>query len=246
MARLPRPLVPVLSSLGGSRTIDVWSFSLDGALAAPDTLDRVEHARLRRMRSPSKRLEFLVGRSMLRRILGEVLDINPGEVQLAYGAHGKPLLPGDELTFNLSHSGHRALVAVAAGGRVGVDIEQRQVRRPFQQLSRRFFSEAEDRWLRALPAPARAEGFYRAWTLKESYLKAIGTGLAFSSRGFTLDLMCAPPRLIATEYPGDEPARWRFATPELCGSYAAALCWDGEGRRVCPHDISELSRRGGV
>ena len=238
--------MPVLPSLGDSRTIDVWSFSLDGALAAPDTLDSVEHARLRRLRSPSKRLEFLVGRSVLRRILGEVLDINPGEVHLDYGAHGKPLLPGDELTFNLSHSRHRALVAIAAGGQVGVDVEQRRARRPFQQLSRRFFCEAEDRWLRALPAPDRAEGFYRIWTLKESYLKAIGTGLAFSPRGFAMDLTCTPPRLMATKYPGDEPARWRFATLGLRGNYAAALCWDGEGRRVRRRDVSELSWSVGV
>jgi 4'-phosphopantetheinyl transferase len=236
----------MLPALGSSRSIDVWAFALDGALAAPETLDGVEHARLERMRSPSKKLEFLVGRSMLRRILGEALDVNPGDVALEYGAHGKPLLSGDGLTFNLSHSGQRALVAIATDGRVGVDVEHCRPRRPFARLSRRFFSEAEDRWLRALPAPGRAAGFYRAWTLKESYLKAIGTGLAFSSRGFALDLACTPPRLITTEYPGDEPGRWRFATPELSGRYAAALCWDGEGLQVRWRDVSELSWRRGA
>ncbi|HJO02784.1 MAG TPA: 4'-phosphopantetheinyl transferase superfamily protein [Acidobacteriota bacterium] len=232
----------MLPALGGSRTIDVWSFVLDGALAAPEVLDGVERARLRRMRSPSKRLEFLVGRSMLRTVLGDVLDVSPAEVLIEYGAHGKPRLPGDELTFNLSHSGDRALVAVAAGGRVGVDVEQRRPRRPFRRLSRRFFAEAEDRWLHGLQAADRAAGFYRAWTLKESYLKAIGTGLAFSSRHFAMELACDPPRLMETGYPGDEPALWHFATPEVRGGYAAALCWDGPARRVRRRQASELSR----
>lgn len=226
--------------------MDVWSFALDAALAAPETLDAVEHARLQRMRSPSKKLEFLVGRSMLRRILGEALGINPAEVSLEYGEHGKPLLPGDGPMFNLSHSGDRALLALASSGRVGVDVEYLRLRRPFARLSRRFFSGAEDRWLRALSGADRATGFYRAWTLKESYLKAIGTGLAFSSSDFALDLAGTPPRLMSTEYPGDEPARWSFATPELSDGYAAALCWDGEGLRLRQRDVSQLSRRRGV
>ena len=236
----------MLSTLESSRTIDVWPFTLDSALAVPEMLDHFEQARLRRIRSRSKRIEFLVGRSMLRRILGDVLDINPSEVCLGYGVHGKPRLLGGELNFNLSHSGHRALVAISTGGRVGVDVEYQRARRPFQKLSRRFFAEAEDRWLRTLPAPERVEGFYRVWTLKESYLKAIGTGLSFSSRGFALDLECSPPCLMATEYPGDEPNRWHFATLELGSGYAAALCWDGEVCRVRRRDISDLLRRDGA
>ncbi len=155
-----------------AQTIDVWSFAIDGSLAAPETLDRVERARFQRMRSESKRLEFLVGRSMLRRILGEHLDVHASAVRLDYGAHGKPRLLRSGPAFNLSHSGRRAVVAIAASGRVGVDVEHCRPRRPFRRLSRRFFSQAEDRWLCALPGPDRAEGFYRVWTLKESYLKS--------------------------------------------------------------------------
>ncbi len=228
-----------------AQTIDVWSFAIDGSLAAPETLDRVERARFQRMRSESKRLEFLVGRSMLRRILGEHLDVHASAVRLDYGAHGKPRLLRSGPAFNLSHSGRRAVVAIAASGRVGVDVEHCRPRRPFRRLSRRFFSQAEDRWLCALPGPDRAEGFYRVWTLKESYLKAIGTGLTFPSGAFGLDLVRKPPRLLATDYPGDVPDRWRFAIPELHGGYAAALCWEGRARRVRRREISELGLSSG-
>ncbi len=233
----------MLSTLatGGAPTIEVWAFALDESLAAFETLDGLEQARLRRLRSESKRLEFLVGRSMLRRILGEHLDVRPADVRLEYGRHGKPKLRGEELMFNLSHSGNCAIVAIGADGRVGVDIEHRRPRRPFRELSRRFFAEAEDRWLAALPGADRADGFYRVWTLKEAYLKAIGTGLTFSSRGFGLDMAQTPPRLRATDYPGDEPHRWRFETPEMAGTYVAALCWEGEARGFRCREISELA-----
>ena len=49
---------------------------------------------------------------------------HPSDVELAAGPHGKPELPGSALRFNLSHSGDRALIALADGVEVGVDVER--------------------------------------------------------------------------------------------------------------------------
>ena len=95
----------------------------------------------------------------------------PATAELAKTVLGKPYLrdyPG--VQFNLSHSGRYGVCALSAFP-VGVDVELiRPLRR---EVARRFFTPAEAAWLDARP---EAE-FFRLWTRKESYIKAIGKGL---------------------------------------------------------------------
>jgi hypothetical protein len=95
-------------------------------------------------------------------------------------AHGKPRVSSPvELSFNLSHSGPFAAVAITRGPyEVGVDIEQRRDRRHLDRLAARTMTPIEyDEW-RALPGAERLDAFLRTWTAKEAYLKATGHGLA--------------------------------------------------------------------
>jgi 4'-phosphopantetheinyl transferase len=67
-------------------------------------------------------------------------------------------------------------MAVCRHALVGVDVEK--VGRAPLAVAGRYFSAAEAQQLRALPPEAQARRFVRLWTLKEAYLKAIGSGLA--------------------------------------------------------------------
>ena len=103
---------------------DIWRVCLESCEGSVGMLDTGELARLRRMRSASKRREFLVGRSALRQVPGTAARRRPGDVAFAYGEHGKPRLVAGGPHFNLSHSGDVALIAVSLSGPVGVDVEQ--------------------------------------------------------------------------------------------------------------------------
>lgn len=117
----------------------------------------------RRHRSRS----FAFTRLVLRGLLGR-------EPQLLREPEGKPYLAGRELSFNLSHSHHLAVLAVGPT-ELGVDVEYMGRDVDFLALARRFFAVPEWAWLER--QPSAREPFYRIWTRKEAYIKALGTGL---------------------------------------------------------------------
>ena len=95
-------------------------------------------------------------------------------------ANGKPHLydKTGEIYFSLSHSGKYAVCAIADSP-VGVDIEEIKENRP--EIARRFFNPEELKYI------SDAESFYRIWTLKEGYLKAVGLGMRLPLDSFIIN-----------------------------------------------------------
>ena len=214
--------------------IDVWRFVLevqehDWAILTPEEVQTAQ-----RIVIDEKRDRKASSRAHLRRILARYVGAEPQDVKFTYGEHGKPMLAErDEPRFNLSDSEAQGLVAVSVGGRIGVDLEFAREGRSFTEIADRFFSPVESAALRRLRVEARPAAFYRAWTRKEAYLKAWGTGLSFSSARFTLDYVAdGGGSLLATEMPGDDPARWRFEEVELGPDYTGAICFEGPDRPI--------------
>lgn len=105
-----------------------------------------------------------------------------GGVEIGYGEHGKPLLTQPEgLFFNISHSGGWT-VAAFSDCEVGADIQQ--IKPIDMRLADRYFAP-EERQVLAQPECAQ-DLFFRLWTVKESYLKALGTGLSRPLNSFTV------------------------------------------------------------
>jgi 4'-phosphopantetheinyl transferase len=85
--------------------------------------------------------------------------------------HGKPRIVGGPVHASVSHSGAMIAVALSERGELGIDVEQ-VTDKDIGLLLRYVFSAEE---LEVLPDPSAV--FYRAWTRKESLLKATGEGL---------------------------------------------------------------------
>lgn len=81
------------------------------------------------------------------------------------------------MRFNASHSGSFTVFAISDGLELGVDIEHIQRDIDFEPIAESHFTVSERDALRNLPATARREAFFAAWTRKEAYLKALGDGL---------------------------------------------------------------------
>jgi len=214
--------------------VDLWHLHLTALQADAECLSADELARAQRFRLEEKRIQFLSGRSQLRRILARYLDREAGDLRFTYGEHGKPAIPdAADLQFNLSHSHEAGLVAVLRGVRVGVDVELARPGRRFTGLAGKFFSAAENQALLGLAEAKQRQAFYRAWVRKEAYLKAWGTGLSFPSNRFTLSFLAGEPsRLIDSEMPGDDPAAqvWQFHGVPTFPGFAAAVCYPGSRR----------------
>ncbi|HBL40403.1 MAG TPA: 4-phosphopantetheinyl transferase [Ruminococcaceae bacterium] len=115
---------------------------------------------------------------------GALIDyvLNIREDELKYNECGKPFLPGQGSSFNLSHSGD--YIALAIGdGTVGVDVEQIDPRH--FDLAKRIFTQDESEWLNRNESN-KSERFFQLWTLKESAIKAVGLGLSIPLQSFSV------------------------------------------------------------
>lgn len=213
--------------------VHVWLADLDmptsasGLLGA--TLDEEESGRANRFRFPLHRERFIARRGVLRFVLGRYLGIEPAAVVFRHSAHGKLFLGdrhGPELRFNCSHSGNLALVAVARGREVGVDIER--VRPDFSDdaIPESFFAPREAAMLRALPARQQAQAFFELWVRKEAYVKARGTGLSLALDSFEVPLGDDEPVVLLGT--GQGAGRWTMRALHPAPSHSAALVVEGE------------------
>lgn len=101
------------------------------------------------------------------------------ESELKTGSHGKLYDLSDNVFFNVSHSGEYAAV-VSAKGKVGLDIEY--IKKRNFELARKICTDDEYKWVSA----DSEKRFYKMWTLKESVMKAVGTGFTVSPKSFSV------------------------------------------------------------
>jgi 4'-phosphopantetheinyl transferase len=208
--------------------VQVWAISL---VAPPievaklfDDLTPEEQTRADRYKVAAARLQFVIGRGLLRRLLGRQIGVVPRDVPISYTGSGKPILADRNvnLHFNVAHTDNLALIAMARQT-VGIDIERlRPVSEP-EGLVRRFFSAAECETFLALPDSLRSAGFFRGWTCKEAVIKAAGLSVA-SLDEFDVELHPArPPALIAARHPALTTANWQLSAWEPMPEYCAAV-----------------------
>lgn len=142
----------------------------------------------------------MAGRLLLRRVVCHRIGIPWSEIRLKRSPRGKPYLELPEASahlsrfaaeagrwsFNLSHQGDCAVLAAERGLQVGVDVMK--VAMPgsssvseFFRIMTRQFTEYEWRVIQSSGSERQQlAAFYRHWALKESFIKAIGTGLGFN------------------------------------------------------------------
>lgn len=217
---------------GLEREIHVWRIPL-AASAEPDaaTLAAEEAERAARLVFPADRARFLAAHGGLRGILAGCLDRRAEDLRFAFGHNGKPYLPGAPLYFNLSHSHDWALVAVTRVAEVGADIER--IRPVEPRLAQRFFAPAEAAALARTPEAERAAAFFRCWTRKEAFLKALGEGLARPLNDFEVEFAAeAPPGLRRVAGDAEEAGRWQFAHLDPAPGYVAAVAARALGWRL--------------
>jgi 4'-phosphopantetheinyl transferase len=179
--------------------VEVIAAPLDAAPEAAAELSALlseeERARAARFRFERDRARYIVARARLRQLLGARLGASPAAIELACGRNGKPALARrfarSGWTFNLSHSEGFAAFAFARGREVGVDLEAIRPLEEADEIAARVFSRREHADYRAAPALDKPLAFFRCWTRKEAFAKALGTGLRLRLERFDLSLLGA-------------------------------------------------------
>ncbi len=225
---------PERIALSGS-AVHVWRAALNLAeaqvAALGATLNADEQARAARLRVEDKRRAFVAARGILRDILGRYQGLSPSDIQFAYTAQGKPELAAAQaggLHFNLAHSGDLALVALARGRPLGVDLERKLPREAPDLLVERFFSAGERAAFGRVPPEHKALAFLLGWTRKEAYLKARGEGLTLPLNQFEVTLSPGePPALVADWHSPPSATPWVLLDVEAGAGYVGALAVPG-------------------
>jgi 4'-phosphopantetheinyl transferase len=182
-----------------------------------------ELARCERFHFVGDRCDYANAHDLLRRMLSLYDTTPPKDWRFDAAPHGKPFLSswsrgeggGAPLAFNLSHTQELTACVVARGVAVGIDVERADRVHDALALATRFFSPLEVAGLQACrDGHDRARRFIELWTLKESFIKAIGKGLSQPLDSVTFDLSeegaigFIPPAACASE-------TWNFSQYEV-------------------------------
>ncbi len=160
-------------------------------------------ARIARMKFPRKKTASLVTELLIRNEISKATGVGRAAIEFEYGEYGKPLLKGGGYFFSVSHSGDFVAFA-GADSPVGVDIQL--VEHADYRTAERFFTSEEYAAICAAPSPERE--FFRIWTLKEAYVKMLGTGMATPFSSFCV---------LAEEFAG-------ISRSEDLGEYFLSVC----------------------
>jgi 4'-phosphopantetheinyl transferase len=225
----------------GENYVHLWRVDLE-ATASDEArwstiLSTDERTRAARFHFPVDRQYYTAGRALLRQVLAAYLSTDPAALTFVYSSKDKPALGGAHaasgLAFNISHSGGIALFAVTRARQIGVDVEHIRYDLDPAAIATRFFSEAEQEQLSALPADQRHQAFFRCWTRKEAYIKATGEGLSLPLSQFDVSLVADDrDALLATRPDAHEAELWSMRDVAVKPGFVAALCVSGTGWRL--------------
>ncbi|MFA1820383.1 4'-phosphopantetheinyl transferase superfamily protein [Virgibacillus oceani] len=129
----------------------------------------------------------LFAESLARAVIINKLHMENRDIHFGSNTYGKPYLSGQSnFHFNLSHSGSW-VVMIWGEDPVGIDIEK--VKKIDIGVAARFFSSEEYMDIMSKPEYEQRDFFYALWTLKESYIKALGTGLSMPLDSFGIRIL---------------------------------------------------------
>ncbi|MFB5673916.1 4'-phosphopantetheinyl transferase family protein [Paenibacillus terreus] len=174
----------------------------------------------------------LVGDMLIRLMLFRHFGYVSLKVPFTADRFGKPYVEGQSgMHFNISHAGDWIVCAVDSSP-IGIDVEL--IRAIDMAIAHHYFSDVEQESLKAVPPENRLSYFFDLWTLKESYIKAIGKGLNEPLRLFTMDLSVNEIKLISTK---KKDAAWNFRQYEIDPAYKLSICATNDS---FPNKVTEV------
>lgn len=205
--------------------IQVFVLHLEEAQYNPDFQDTLLQylpgagkMRVQNRQNLTSKLQTVAGELLARYSVGYFLRKPGFEINLVFGEKGKPHIGNlQDVHFNISHSGHYVVCAVAET-EIGIDVER--IRKVDLRIAERFFSPSEINDLMAHDEATRMHYFITLWTIKESFLKAIGRGLTQHLNSFTIVKNGDSYLLTGNE----EAARYGIETHQLNHEYMMAVC----------------------
>lgn len=220
-----------------SHEIFIWHIEPE-TLKEPAQLSRFfewlspeERAQHGRFRFDKHKHTYLVSHALVRSALSLMTQVEPAKLTFKTNAYGKPFIATpiqhETLHFNLSHTDGLAAVAISKQTALGIDVENKDRQVLTQSLAEQFFAPEECHAVAQASEHERSTKMLEFWTLKESYIKAVGMGLSIALDSFAFELATptAPARLIRLDTQADELDAWRFWQGQPTENHLMALAF---------------------
>lgn len=225
---------PAISpSLTAPGEIHIWLLPIHNSnLEGTDFkyLSLEEQKRAARFSKPEDRQRYLMSHAALRRILASYLACPPQDLIFSSNEYGKPFLSYPHgrqhrpVHFSLSHSGEYAALAFSASSPVGIDIEKVRSSVKSLAIAERFYHPEEAGRLASLPSQARTSYFFQLWTLREAFLKGLGTGFHTAPDSFCISPSQTADLFLITESAVDA-AQWKLRSISAPDGYFCSLAY---------------------
>jgi 4'-phosphopantetheinyl transferase len=211
--------------------VHLWTVSIGAMKDQADRLESLLSVEEKRKVSFYKfehtRLSYIVSQAVLRMLLAAYVDLKPADVKMGTHKKGKPYLIFDRpVFFNISNSNDLCVYAFSCDAEVGIDIEKIRDLPDIDQLIEKNLTSRERGYLLKDPAH-KLNLFFRFWTYKESYLKAIGEGMRLTPENLEFSLEEGTPRLRSVNY-GFDGTGWQFLEFSRTGNYTGTLTYSGK------------------
>lgn len=188
-----------------------------------NTLSESEKEKANKFRFNKDKICNVLARGVLKKLLYSYCNTNSLFIQ--YTKYNKPYINDlNNVRFNISHSKNYIIIAIAKNIDLGVDVEFINKNAVHEDVSKSFFSTEEQYELSMLKDSEKTEGFYRCWTRKEAFIKALGTGLSFPLDKFVVSLHPYKAELLKTKWDENEKKQWLLKSftpnPDYVGAIA--------------------------
>nr|WP_070960549.1 4'-phosphopantetheinyl transferase superfamily protein [Hyphomonas sp. Mor2] len=213
-------------------SVDLWFWNnadeTDRSAVLFKSLNEMELARRDRHFSPEKGRHWAISRAQVREHLAVITGSDPRALEFEENDFGRPCLVGSDLSFSVSHDGSWTVLAVSRDASVGVDIES------IQHLDREEMDwplSPRERADLARVAPSdRHQAFFRYWTLKEAFIKALGLGVSFPLEDFDMSAFGAKPAVLRVAGAPEAVENWDFKARQIKPDLWFALAVNSCGR----------------
>ncbi|XP_066923624.1 L-aminoadipate-semialdehyde dehydrogenase-phosphopantetheinyl transferase-like [Clytia hemisphaerica] len=224
----------------------IWQPTKRQVLLALSSLCQEEVDRINQFRFKDDFKLCLAGRLMIRKCIQLATNIKWNEINLARSTKGKPILQNElcgrkKFFFNISHQGDYTVLAASTKINIGIDVmkfvqpNNTDIQSFFKLMKRQFVDSEWSYILSHENEWKNMEAFYRMWCLKESYVKATGTGIGTNTASYmSFDVsdddwieqnnmnVCKSSKLFI----GDKPQPWKFQEYQLDNKHILAVALD--------------------
>jgi 4'-phosphopantetheinyl transferase len=185
-----------------------------------ELIDLEKKCRIEKYINTKDKVRALIGEILIRTIILESFNVDNKHISFNKNQYGKPYLEEyPNFSFNISHSGDYVLCAID-GKPIGVDVEEIKPI-DYEGIVKSFFTEKESEYIVSKELKFSLNRFYEIWTLKESYIKCCGQGLAMPLNSFSIQIDQSKDIKVIKD---NEYNQHAFKLFDIDSGYKVAVC----------------------